>query len=402
MPQIPSIWPVTAIFKLFKSAGKLNVMRSSGTYRVFRVLDHEENMKRMKLQSMVPLSCGTEYITQRPLSALERPAERFENTISPYTRNVDCQISTDGKRIQHKVMIVETAEHKATSMTPLFTPQANPLPDPCSYDPNIAAQKPRAPNYTIQPKRENVDNVRKKELFATGEIVSLYTSRLRDFDPDMIKVRKMPELEIKEIKSKIASRPLSGMSSVTPRDAVFRNHAGGKHLDPYEIPYKEKIVVPDLGDKERVVFPIEPDKNIKYDLAVEQRDKLRTREKTYCWMKHQKARDEKPKKNKTVDLLDRLKREQRSFMEEIRPKTTERCIKKEERPKSSFAAQKGRVEKLWPDEKVDNTPEEILPYDPIKSFHKTQPRVRAVVIGERPKKPLSDVDFWKPGGCHVR
>ena len=363
--------------------------RTSG----FRVPRHEDMIERMQLQVMFPLECGTENKATRQQSAFNEH-HAYPKALSSITRRMDAQTSADVPHLKQRPMPVIKYDYEPTPVHPVFVPQVNPPPDPGSYYPDYRITKPSAPVISMENKEE-IAEPRKREVYSTGEILKLYNTKLRDFDVEKLSFPPQQDLHIQEVHTKIPPRSMSTMSSA-PRDTLFRNRTAGDHLAPYDVKYEFRVpmFVDMNGQKHREVFPVGSDKDIAYQHVAEQLDKTKPRTKVFCDMKREASRNRATTKNKRVEMLDRLKKEQMEFMAELKPKVKTRTVKR--RPKSSFACQTPR-KAVFCDSRVDELPEEVFPYDPMKSFFKTQPRVRAIAIKDR-RDPSNPLDFWRVPG----
>ena len=351
-------------------------------------------IERMQLQVTFPLECGTENRPTKPQSALNEPYV-FHKAMSGITQHVDAQISADIRHVRQRSMPVRQYDYHTTPTQPIMVPQFNPPPDMGSYYPNYTITQPSVPAFSME-KKEDLHEPKEKEVFSNGEILSLYNTKLRDFDVAKLRMPAKSELDVREVSHKIEPRPLSVLASATERDMLFRNPTCAEHLGPYNVRYEEHVpVFVDMrGQKERVIFPVDPEKDKFYPHVAEQLDKTKPRTQVFCDMKRERSRNPSTSRNKRVEMLDKLKQEHKDFLAELKPKVRSRSVKK--RPKSSFACQTPR-KAVFCDSRVDELPEEVFPYDPMKSFLKTKPRVRAIAIKDR-RNITNPAEFWRAAG----
>lgn len=348
----------------------------------------------MKLRSMIPLNTGTEDISVPPPSPLETKAESYTATLSNYTRNIDTMVALDVKEVHHQVVKpFQSTEHSKTSFKPHFTNKKRATPGPAAYDPKFDAIFKQEPQHGLPPHDSNYQP-HPKCAYSTADIISMYNTSLRDFDPNNIQYPKMQELH-----PEIPEPPLTPSLCFTcggKRD-IFVNTSPAKHLipiDPIDPPPPPVIDMKNRQTDREFYYP--PDPNRIYHDAVRQRDQLRPKTPQVHRFDEQVARDMKPAKNARVAFIEKISKEQNDFMKHLSRKPVERKAEPSPRAKSSFAHQRSRSNMLFPDEKEIKEKEPRFPFDPIESYKKTLPRVHTTKIRE-PGKPMPEELFWTMG-----
>jgi hypothetical protein len=347
----------------------------------------------MKMQSTIPISLGLE-ASSVPPAALERTYCTFGKVLSAKMRAVDAAESGNEVLTQTTVAPVKRPVRRQKSGLHLRRVRS---PDPCSYDPQFGAMLPRTP-VVVLPKREH--SPRRKDVFSMEEILRLYTLELRDFDPEMIETI-VPERSMGNFSS-LNTRDYCTLTSKSERKSCLIRESEAASLDPYDIPSQKDAVVPrlDLQRDREFEHPIDPGR--RYERAVEQRDNLRPHSGNLCNMETQKSRDFEPPKNKTLEMMKRLKTEREQFIEELHPRAKSRDVKSA-RPLSSFKGQMSRKGKLFPDERIEEIKEEFWPFDPLKALKKTKGRNAEMKIHTSNEvKARTDIEFWTVSGYHTR
>jgi hypothetical protein len=208
----------------------------------------------------------------------------------------------------------------------------------------------------------------------------MYHANLREFDPG------------ERAESALAWKPdrPSTYVSNTPRRPLFAVEQRWE-ISEANVSKPAKVKGIDIRRQGPQSAELPADGDRVYELADAQRDRLRPRQPNYCDMKKQRPRDTKHK-NKRLETLARLERQQRDFLNGLKPERS--AIQPPPRAETSFAVQTPRGRKTFPDEKIDDTPREFWPYDPVKSLKATRPRVHSGRIGDR-EKPLGPKEFWE-------
>lgn len=352
---------------------------------------HERSLDRMEIASAIPLEPDLEDSSNGPVSVLDQNFECFRNTLSSITENMDSFLAIYRKKGRHKELLPLEIKHKITAYKSGLKSQTMDTPDPTSYYSNYDFNKPSNRTIRLQPK-EGTNAPKTTRVFSTAELIRRFDNNIRDFN---IKEIEMPisnyEPESSLIDKHRFYRTISGQKA---RDYSNPQTTAG-HLDPMEprpAPQKPCLNFDRMSER---VFEYPKDDGRYYELAVEQRDKLRPRIITHDFSRDT-SRETTRKANKKLELRSRLIDERHKFIEHISMINKEKITHREKqiirRPKSSFEAQLGRSERMFPGQKVAQD-EPILPFDPIKSYRNTLPRVKTVVI--RPTPPqMNDVMFW--------
>ena len=407
-------------------------------------------------------------------------------------------------------------------------------PEPCTYDPNFSAVLPTI-NVPQLPPREKNDpysppkTPKQIELMSSTEVLGMYNSNLREFNPTNVHIRNFenlyihypnetknvydyifkpkPQVDTNQVsprlseseslssmnenttpktnlasksKSKLSTyslstsrkqksennpkksknpksykrsnliniekndnfilRPTSTLDSKVPRDEVFRNYSGAKHLGPgqYNLPQQKPPVVLDMSNlHDRDCLPTKKGSQRIYPLAVEQADKLRPN-KPFHKFSTDTSRESKVVKNRRIQMLDKFKKEKQDLINEICKKSSlmsakississknssendfnedyegkkrkisiselaedelnysiDKRSKSALKKRTPFDIQSSRPSLLPGEKNYANDPEPVYQFDPIESFKKMQPEVKFTTIRSRPK-PLSDEKFWK-------
>lgn len=474
---------------------------------------------------MVPLEVGDPSSHIFPPSPLEVKQQCFKNTISNFTKNIDCKVNVEGlnkKPIEaldfqsnksYKDIINSHPEHRKTPYNPSFNQKKHITPGVGAYTPQYEAILPSPIKISLKEKKNdkyNIDakksNIKKKRIclkkvakskssfassqyaddpydyydyeyeyeyedaeqkekqfdaYSTADVISLYQRNMRDFDENSIKYPKFEAYNNADdsmtMKHQAYKESLKGESAGFRHDACrdfFDTNSLTKNIQPADpvppppppVPILARQKNREIGLLDRLKFFNETaedgcciagrkadDGTYKHfnmhnaqvaDLALSltrnypdaasQLDKLKPRTPSLTSIRHQQPRFESPPKNKRVEFLQKITREQRSTMKLLTKNQSnedqsqkEKCVsvlsqskskrsvktpaKSKSRPKSAFDLQSSRPKSLFPG-MPEPFPGTKYPCDPIESYKKTIPAPKRIKISDN-----SSRDFmWQP------
>jgi hypothetical protein len=338
---------------------------------------------------MVPLCTGNESTARHPPSPIDIKMFPFVGTISTFTRNIDTQTAVELPHvaIREGVVVTESIDHHHTPLKPPYRTQPPPTPGPGTYDIDYDRTAPRV-STTVLPSRE----IETKPItaFSTREVVKLFETRLRDVEPQHIQIPQSP-LSAPEVWPNLSSTP-SLCFKTSGHGDVFANNSPAKHLQAFDPPPPPTPAVPDLSRQSRQRPPVEKFSDRLYEFAVDQQLKVGPRTPNALRFEEQSGRQDKPQKNKRVELLDSLTTDQQNYIRQMTRKRKNQG-RSSRRPLSTFERESGRPVALFPDEKVlsDDGP---WPFDAIASHKKTIWREKIPAIHPRTREFVGP-DFWQ-------
>lgn len=497
-------------------------------------------LERIQLISMVPLEVENKSFTTFPPSPLEVKHHCFKNTISSYTKNIDCKVNVDGlekksPRFLENQNIKEKSycEHRTTPYKPYFKQKKHSNPGVGAYSPQYESILPRSIQITMKRKtidsennhlekkdnnKKNRNRLKKKvkiknskptspsdlhksyhsfenkldsdyeyeynyeyeyeyddeipssktdkqfDAYSTADLISLYQANMRDFDGDSINYPKFESLNNADqpgtMEYKAHKESLKGESICFRHDGyrtIFDNNSPAKHLDPADpippplppVPILSRQKNRELSILDRLKFYNEATENHNiagafaddgtfkhfnmhnpqvadlalslsrnYPNAANQLDKLKPRTPSLPQIKYQTPRFGSPPKNKRVEFLDRLTKEQSTTIKKLsksqinqaecnhrisitnqtksiqHTKATLNQIKQPKskiRPKSAFDLQSSRPKSVFPGHS-ESPSESKYPSNTIESYKKTITQTKPIKISEGGVREL----MWYP------
>lgn len=444
-----------------------------------KIDEHKENkIENTKAEELVQKQANQKEIQNRKIHQINEEEEEeaeFDN------QSINDKSLTNEEQAQPKETSIPNYDTDLSHRRRLIKKFGYFTAEPCSYTPNFDAIYPTIPVSTMQ-SREIPPPSPPIEVFSSAEVASMYNSNLRDFDTKKVSIKKYQELDVQypneklntydymKVKEVVDSNPSSNNDSTidsnihsprsnhsnlqttqskmnnneklilkqsaifvnkVPRDEIFRNYSPSKHLAPgqYDIPEPKAPATLDMSKLHDREFPVTPDPNRVYPLAIEQADKLKPKKPFHVFSKDT-SREIKKQKNSRIELLDKLKQDRKELMKELmplarnasrinsRPKTRNGNIKNSRtkdieniveeniqnwkaktsmtpKKKSQFDIQSSRPQDIWPGQKNHaNDRDPVYPFDPIQSFKNTRPKSRVIELRNKPK-PLEGPDFWK-------
>lgn len=292
-------------------------------------------------------------------------------------------------------------------------------------------------------------NEKQFDAYSTADVISLYQTNMRDFDEKSV---NYPKFEFTSddphtISYKIRKECLKGESlcfkTAGNRD-FFDSNSLTKNIAPADPVSIKPPPVPILSrqknrelsvldrlkffnetaDNDNIAGNYADDGTYKHfnmhnskvaDLALSlsrnypdaaiQLDKLKPRTPSLTSIRHQKPRFESPPKNKRVEFLEKITREQMNTMKKISKNENSKSMlqhskvkkivksptKSNSRPKSAFDLQSSRPKSLFPD-LPEPFPGTKYPCDPIESYKKTIPSPKRIKISDNGNRDLT----WIP------
>lgn len=480
---------------------------------------------------MVPLEVGNPSSSIFPPSPLEVKRHCFKNTISNFTKNIDCKVNVEGlnkKPIEsidnqsnksYKDIINFHLEHRTTPYKPSFNQKKHSNPGVGSYTPQYDAILPSSIKISLKEKKgddNNIEykksNIKKKKVrikkdqnqniysknksnqgknnssadyesensyyydieyeyeydldndkkrisrkekqfdaYSTADVISLYQANMRDYDTDSINYPKFENNadEIETIKYNAYKESLKGESLCFRHDGhrnIFDDNSITKNIapaDPIPLPpppvpnmsqqknrelslldrlkfFNENAEKDDIAGKRAddgtykhfnmhnsQVADLALSLSRNYPDAATQLDKLKPRTPSAISLKYQASRFGSPQKNKRVEFLDKITREQVNTIKKISKSQnneneptknvsvlsqakSKKSVKMplKSRPKSAFDLQSSRPKSLFPG-LPETSPGSKYPSDPIESYKKTIIQAKPIKISDNGNRDLA-------------
>lgn len=329
-----------------------------------------KTLERMRLMSMVPLELDPANSSAEAKGALDRSFGLYKNTMADFTRALEYEGEKENVW-DVELNIKPERERKITPYEPAIPREPHYYPEPASYNP----EKPKpAPLLTSIAR---VPQTIPKKAATTADIVALYNKGVRDFNPDLID----PMVTIS--KDSPAPRRDSRVHSSFDKQMERRIEIARPtiaHNVPFFLPKTEPPKTSSFDDQSGRIEVMKVDPGRDYSLrATQQLDNLKAKRVTrILTFKDQRGRDDKPKKNERIQIMEDLLEQQQKMIEKIKP--LRRVEVPKPRPRSTFEMQVARAN-------TDPEPEKDMWYEPDieKSLPHVWPKVRTTKI-----RPLSN------------
>jgi hypothetical protein len=353
-----------------------------------KMLGATRGFDRMNLFSMIPLNVDHEHSTPTRGSALDMKVSAFSGAMANFTRSLDTMTSACDELPPREVLLPQVFEHHRTPFKPTFKNKMKSSPGPSAYDPKYGSVRPRIPQTTLPPRSRNPPRPALSAM-STADVVSLYQTRLRDFEPDEVVVPALSELQCD---SKPQSPALSMRRTGGERDP-FGPQSPARYLAPSDPPPARPPAVREFEMQvDREVDAVR-DSDRFYEHAADQQRRALKRTPTAPRFDEQTTRWAPPKKNERVKMLHALTQKQHAYIARVTAKSRAgKAAKPPGRP-SSFREQRARSPEVFPTQ-TQLAGDTQFPFDPIESYRRTVPRTLLVEIHPKGKE-LVGGEFWE-------